>query len=221
MKKIFIHDAESSDADAHGREMTVEKQEIYKDCNRSCHGTILIKGILCLALFCLPFVGGTGHGNDIIERQEYSEIVKSTLGYVSNCPNSREHIQITNCTDVCGRNTNCTYHCMRDSSKTNLVEFCAEPKILFGYCPEYDPVDHTIQKDLATPCNSKFSQAYYYSSDIFFCDPDNCLQVHGSNVRSGATTLTTLMTGTTEINGGDNPQAWFSLILLLAFAATI
>lgn len=38
-----------------------------------------------------------------------------------------------------------------------------------GYCPEYDPVDQTIQKDLATLCNSTSSKNYYNSSDIYFC----------------------------------------------------
>lgn len=39
------------------------------------------------------------------------------------------------CGDVCGsyiKDGNCTYHCMRDSSKKRLVEFCAKPKIFFG-----------------------------------------------------------------------------------------
>lgn len=39
------------------------------------------------------------------------------------------------CVDVCKsyiKDGNCEYHCMRDSSKTTLVEFCAKPKILFG-----------------------------------------------------------------------------------------
>lgn len=38
------------------------------------------------------------------------------------------------------------------------------------YCPEYDPVDQTIQKDTATLCNSKLSRNYYNSSDIYFCE---------------------------------------------------
>lgn len=33
-------------------------------------------------------------------------------------------------------------------------------------------------------------------------DPNNCLQLHESSVRSSATTLTTLMNETTEMNGG-------------------
>lgn len=39
------------------------------------------------------------------------------------------------CAEVCGsymQDGNCAYHCMRDSSKTKLVEFCAKPKPFFG-----------------------------------------------------------------------------------------
>lgn len=85
-------------------------------------------------------------------------------------------------------------------------------------------MDQTIQKDLATLCNSTFSRNYYNSSDIYFCNPDNCLQLHESSVRSGATTLTTLINEKTEMNDGDS-QGWFlllwvvlpSLILLIGF----
>lgn len=77
--------------------------------------------------------------------QDHSEIVKSTLGYVSKCPISREHTQIINCADVCGRN--CTYHCMRDSSKTKLVEFCAIPEILFGKIKSSFILIYTLSRD--------------------------------------------------------------------------
>lgn len=50
-----------------------------------------------------------------------------------------------------------------------FIGFLLQFKIYEDYCPEYDPVDQTIQKDLATLCNSKFSRTYYYSSDIYFC----------------------------------------------------
>lgn len=59
---------------------------------------------------------------------------------VSNCPsNMSEHWKrALRCEFVCGSNYmqsgSCTnrYHCMRDALKENLVEFCADPKILFG-----------------------------------------------------------------------------------------
>lgn len=46
------------------------------------------------------------------------------------------------------------------------------------FCPEYDPVDQTIQKDLATLCNSTFSRNYYNSSDIYFCKYTHFHSVH-------------------------------------------
>eukprot|EP00105_Crassostrea_gigas_P012401 XP_011428381.1 PREDICTED: uncharacterized protein LOC105328989 [Crassostrea gigas] len=129
---------------------------------------------------------------------------------------------LTKCAEVCGsymQDGNCAYHCMRDSSKTKLVEFCAKPKPFFDYCPEYDPVDQTIQKDFATLCNSTSTRNYYDSSDIYFCDPNNCLQLHESSVRNGATTLTTLMNETTEMNDGDS-QGWI-LPLFIVLAALL
>lgn len=151
-------------------------------------------------------------GRNQREKRSHSEIYSSTLNVVSNCPSRGEYMQtsLTKCAEVCGsymQNGDCAYHCMRDSSKTKLVEFCAKPKPLFEYCPEYDPVDQTIQKDVATLCNSTSSRNYYNSSEIFFCDPNNCLQLPQSIVHSGATIRTTPMNETTQMNGG-NSQEW-------------
>lgn len=68
--------------------------------------------------------------------QGHSEIYQCTLDIVSRCPSPGEYKQksIAKCAHVCGSNMqdeNCGYHCMRDSSKTKLVEFCAKPEILF------------------------------------------------------------------------------------------
>lgn len=216
-------------ADTREEKMNVEKQEVYLNNLCSCHGTKLLKSSFSFAPFFLPLAGGAGHGGSQPEHQSHSEIYPSTLNVVSNCPSRGEYMQtsLTKCAGACGSNMqdgDCAYHCMRDSSKTKLVEFCAKPKLLFEYCPEYDPVDQTIQKDVATLCNSTSSRNYYNSSDIFFCDPYNCLQLHAyeSSVRSGATTLTTLMNETTDMNGGDN-QEWFLLlaVLLAAFFLAI
>lgn len=39
-----------------------------------------------------------------------------------------------------------------------------------GYCPEYDPIGRTIQKDIFTRCKPSYpSQEFYRSSDLFFC----------------------------------------------------
>lgn len=150
---------------------------------------------------------------------------------VSKCPNNYEELlqrSIIKCIDVCGRgfDEDCKYHCMRDSTKSTLVEFCAKPKILFDYCPEYDPVDQTIQKDFNTLCESNFSRNYFESSEIFFCNPDRCLQLYEKSDRSGGTTLTTLMTETTEMDSGDfqdhdwSFNNWF-LILLVVVAIVL
>lgn len=132
------------------------------------------------------------------------------------------------CAEVCTNNIkdgSCSYHCMRDSYKTSLVEFCAKPKLLFGenlfdhltihttlkysydirkkyfflnsyllyyimwmhvelrnvnipsfiflfkdFCPEYDPIGRTIQKDIYTRCKpSNPLHLFYRSSDLSFC----------------------------------------------------
>lgn len=209
-------------ADTSEVKMIFGKQKVHISNRRSCHGTKLLKSSLSLAPFFVPCAGGTGHGSSQPEHQGHSEIYPSTLNVVSNCPSPREYMQrsFTKCADVCGsymQDGNCAYHCMRDSSKTKLVEFCAKPKPLFDFCPEYDTVDQTIQKDLATLCNSTSSRNYYNSSDIYFCDPNNCLQLREYSVRSGATTLTTLINETTEMSGGYN-QEWFLLLTVVLVA---
>lgn len=204
-----IHDVVASD-----EKMIVEKQGVHPNCSRSCHGTKLMKSFLSLVPFFVPCAGGTGYGSGQPEHQGHSEIYQSTLDIVSTCPSPREYMQrsLAKCADVCRSymlDGNCAYHCMRDSSKTQLVEFCAKPEILFDYCPEYDPVDQTIQKDMVTLCNSTSTRNYYNSSDIYFCDPENCLQLFESSVRSGATTL---MNESTEMNGGDSQEWYIPLI---------
>lgn len=69
--------------------------------------------------------------------QKHSQIYESSLAIVFKCPNSSEYMYKTleKCANVCGNSIqdgSCAYHCMRDSSKTKLVECCAKPKILFG-----------------------------------------------------------------------------------------
>lgn len=226
-KRLIIHDAESIDADTNGQEMTVERQEIHWSYNWSCHDTKLLKSALSFAYTVLPCAGGTDPGRSQREDQVHSQIYEASLKFVSKCPYPSEYMNKTfeKCVDVCGsyiQDGNCAFHCMRESSKTRLVEFCAKPKILFEFCPEYDPVDQTFQKDTASLCNSTFNRPYYESSDIYFCNPDNCLQLLESDVRSGATTL---MTGTTEMNGGDIQEVWplqiWPLILLLVVVVVV
>lgn len=64
-------------------------------------------------------------------------IYQHTLRNVLHCPSVSDFIQraTDKCAEVCTNNTqddDCSYHCMRDSHKTSLVEFCAKPKWLFG-----------------------------------------------------------------------------------------
>lgn len=133
-------------------------------------------------------------------------IFQHTLRNVSHCPNISEYATRAsdNCAKVCERyikDRACEYHCMRDSSKRSLVEFCAKSKILFDYCPVYDLRGQRIQKDFDAFCKkSKSFQRHYNSSDIFFCDPENCLKLHDPGVSN---VLTALVTETTPINSRD------------------
>lgn len=161
-------------------------------------------------------------------RSAVSEIHLNTLETVSHCPNVSDYIRKASdkCAKVCGsyiQNGDCAYHCMRDSSKTSLVEFCAKPKVLFDFCPEYDPIGQRFQKDIFTLCNpSTPIQRHYNSSDIFFCDPGNCRQLKEAGVLR--TDLTRLVTENTPINSGDmndgwSSQHWILLLLLMAVFA--
>lgn len=105
---------------------------------------------------------------------------------------------------------------MRDSSKKSLVEFCAKPVRLFDFCPVYDLLGQRIQKDFDALCKkSKSFQRHYSSSDIFFCDPENCLQLQDAG---GSTNSTGLVTETTQSYSGDindtlSSQYWYLLWL--------
>lgn len=221
---VIIFDAGDSDVDTKGRRMAIGKQPVKV--------TFLIIGTLVFASTFCPCAGET----EIIksgqrQNQKHSQIYESSLAIVFKCPNSSEYTYKTleKCANVCGNSIqdgSCAYHCMRDSSKTKLVECCAKPKILFEYCPEFDPVHQTIQKDQTTLCNSQFPRNYYNSSDIYFCDPNSCLQLYDPSDFSGTTGLTTLMNGTTEKNGGDNQQVqsfriWFLTLMLVAVVIAV
>lgn len=123
-------------------------------------------------------------------------IFEDTLKKVRACPTDSDYRE--RASKTCGgccenilQDGNCAYHCMRDTSKTNLLEFCATPKTLFDYCPEYDPKGKRIQKDTDTWCNSSSSVRYYNSSDLFHCDPENCLQLYGDSQNTKGTTMIT------------------------------
>lgn len=178
-------------------------------------------GTFALCNQFLPCAWGSDLENSQHNEQTVSGIYQHTLNSVSHCPNVSEYIQraTDKCAEVCTNNTQdggCSYHCMRDSYKTSLVEFCAKPKILFEYCPEYDPIGRTIQKDIYTLCKpSDPLEKVYRSSDLFFCDPGNCLQLREAGVRTG---LTSLMTDATPVIGDINDtwlaQYWMIMFLL-------
>lgn len=112
------------------------------------------------------------------------------LTYVSGCPNAREYNR--RASETCNGlgelfRKHYMYHCMRDASKTKLVEFCAIPRLLFDYCPEYDQKNEKIQFDQTTLCISNVSQKIYSSSDMFFCKQDDCHKLHGTSPNTGET----------------------------------
>lgn len=123
-------------------------------------------------------------------------IFEDTLKKVRACPTESDYGEraLKTCAGCCEnilQDGNCAYHCMRDTSKTSILEFCAKPKILFDFCPEYDPVGKRIQKDTETLCNSSSSLNYFNSSDLFHCDPENCLQLYGDSQNTEGTTMIT------------------------------
>lgn len=193
--------------------------------NFSDYSSKLKRGTFALCSQFLPCVGGNDLEDSHHTQQTINGIYQHTLRIVSHCPSVSDYIQrgTDKCAEVCTNNIQddgCSYHCMRDSYKTSLVEFCAKPKFLFSFCPEYDPIGRTIQHDYYTPCNSsESSQIFYRSSDLFFCDQGNCLQLHD-------TTVTGLITEATPVSGNINDMIWpivllFILLLLSAVLLVI
>lgn len=222
-----ILNARSEEDGVNNQDIKVKKQETSWNHRHFTHGRKLfgMVGLFYLFSSCAADFTMSDGPN---KRQDLSEIYKHTLKKVENCPNVNEYRQMAfdKCADVCGANMQdgkCAYHCMRDSSKTNLYEFCAKPEPLFDYCPEFDPVDQTIQKDHETLCNSSFSRRIYNSSDIYFCDPGSCLKliVIESTVRTVSTTLITLMSETTEMKSGDIQHIVFGLFACILIVGLV
>lgn len=151
-----------------------------------------------------------------------NEICEKTLTNVPRCPTVDEYKQRADkkCSQVCEEtNTVYKYHCMPDSSKTHIVEFCAKPKVLFGFCSMYDREGQSIELDISTLCNTSYTRIYYNSSDLYFCDPSNCHQLHLQSVTSldtQVTTETTLKTTRSPIiNSSWFSQYWYVIIIIL------
>lgn len=156
-------------------------------------------------------------------------VCAETEKIVSRCPTALEFDQIMilrKCFGVCGDlKGHYKYHCVRDSLKENFIEICAIPKRLFDYCPEYDRIGQQIQMDISTLCNTTHSSRRYYdSSDISFCNPDNCLQLFENKVD---TTRTTKRKDVSPNNEGDKhnriSQNWYFILFpaLLVIATLI
>uniref|UniRef100_A0A8W8JAQ4 Uncharacterized protein n=1 Tax=Magallana gigas TaxID=29159 RepID=A0A8W8JAQ4_MAGGI len=67
------------------------------------------------------------------------KICAETVSVVSHCPIANEYHSVASqrCVGVCGDSEGrYKYHCMRDSSKTVLMEMCAIPKRLFELSKE-------------------------------------------------------------------------------------
>lgn len=218
-----IYDDERREFGSNHKEKPVKnhwRQRNYTDfCPRN--GFKLLKSILGIFLVFshCAWVDGLGYGQQ--ENKAVFGIFQHTVSTVSHCPHESEYMKRASdkCAVACGRffqTENCAYHCMRDSSKRSLVEFCARSKILFDYCPVYDLLGQRIQKDFDALCKkSKSFQRHYNSSDIFFCDPENCLKLHDPGVSN---VLTALVTETTPINSRDindtrSSLPWYTVLI--------
>lgn len=220
----IISDASRNKKSAKRKNLTVANQTTYVSSSCSRNSAKLIKYALVLFLY-LACASGTDLEDGQHHQQAVHGIYQHTVGIVLHCPNISDYIRraTDKCAEVCGnyiQDGNCKYHCMRDSSRTSLVEFCANPIFLFDYCPVYDLLSRSIQMDFSTFCNpSNHSQRYYASSDIFFCDPGKCVQLPETVV---STSFTHLITETNPINNGGINPAWslqnWRMMLLLGLA---
>lgn len=101
---------------------------------------------------------------------------------VASCPKSKEEWDIAalkkNCSKLAAvaKTKNCTikekqpeYHCVFNSLRNNFLEVCADKRIIFGYCTEFNEVGGIIQNHYPAPCKRVFPKCNkaYYSSDAY------------------------------------------------------
>lgn len=101
---------------------------------------------------------------------------------VTSCPKSKEEWDIAALKKNCSKLTavaktkNCTikekqpeYHCVFNSFRNKLLEVCADKRIIFGYCTEFNELGGLIQIHYPAPCERVFPKCNnaYYSSDAF------------------------------------------------------
>lgn len=101
---------------------------------------------------------------------------------VTSCPTSKEEwdiaARIKNCSNkaAVAKSKNCTitekqpeFHCLINSLKNKLLEVCADKRIIFGYCTEFNELGRLIQNHYPVPCEkvSPKCRNSYYSSDAY------------------------------------------------------
>lgn len=101
---------------------------------------------------------------------------------VTSCPKSKEEWDIAalkkNCSklEAVAKTKNCTikekqpeFHCLFNSLRNKLLEVCADKRIIFGYCTEFNEVGGIIQNHYTVPCEKVYPKCKdsYYSSDAY------------------------------------------------------
>lgn len=223
-RNIIIHGFRSIGAGASNDEMTFGKKMVDENYTFPWQLIKFMKftGTIMVIMLYLPCAGGAVLGDGQYKHQAVPDIFLNTSQPVRHCPSSTEEMEIKS-DQLCKTcvEDGCEYHCMRESSKTKLMEFCAKPKRFFDYCPEYDPVDQTIQKDTSSWCKPSLPRRHYNSSEIFFCDPKSCLKLEDPAAQTGTTMLTMLMNETTEWNRGEFQETSTLKKYITLFVATV
>lgn len=88
---------------------------------------------------------------------------------VTSCPKSKEEWDIAasnkNCSEIAAvaKANNCTidekepkYHCVINAVRTNFLEVCADEKMIFGHCTEFNEVGRIIQIHNTAQCEKVF-----------------------------------------------------------------
>lgn len=158
-----------------------------------------------------------------IQKPIISQICTETVTKVSECLSDTSEFEkwaSEKCSKACEnsseRGYQFKYHCMWDSTHRELLEMCATPKLLFGFCPAYDLKGQQIQKDESRPCKTSSSRTYYNSDEMFFCDLTNCLESPTSTTSDSPSETTDI---TTQIPDGESSH--HHLIWILAALAVI
>lgn len=152
-----------------------------------------------------------------------SQICTETVNKVSECLSDTSEFEkwaSEKCSKACKNSTErgnqFKYHCMWDSTHRELLEMCATPKLLFGFCPAYDQKGQQIQKDESRPCYSSSSRSFYISSELFYCDLTNCLESPTSTTSDSPSEKPEMTT--TQMPDG---ESWLHHLIWIAAIAVI